>query len=72
MRNAKLAAELHGPHAYFQHLGWTELVLVLLNQRRRDAAPPEIGGERKPDRPAADDQDRRAGGRISRHRLSDL
>ena len=57
--NAELAAELHRADADLQHLGGAELVLALLDQQRGNAAPAEIGGERKPDRPAAGDQNRR-------------
>ena len=60
--DAELPAELHGADAHFEHLGGAELVLVALDQHRRDAAPAEIGGERKPDRAAACDQHRRFDG----------
>ena len=56
--DAELAAELHGADADLQHLGGAELVLALLDQQRRDAAPAEIGRKRKPDRAAAGDQHR--------------
>ena len=63
--DAELAAELHRADADLQHLGGIELVLALLDQQRRDTAPPEIGGKRKPDRAAAGDQHGRFAGRVS-------
>src|SRR5262249_38898896 len=54
--DTELAAELHGPNTDFQHLRRVELVFSLLDQQGRNASPPKVGRERKPDRPAAGDQ----------------
>src|SRR5215831_20529504 len=55
--DTELAAELHGPNTDLQHLRRVELVLSLLDQQGRNAAPPKVGREGKPDRAAAGDQD---------------
>src|SRR6516165_4556850 len=55
--DTELAAELHGPNTDFEHLRRIELVLSLLDQHGRYAAPPKVGRERKSNGAAAGDPD---------------
>ncbi len=56
--DAPAPAELHGADVHLVHLRRGDRAIVLLDQKALHAAPAEIGGECKSDRPAADDQDR--------------
>ena len=49
-------AELHRPDIHLVHLGRDDAAVALLDELAGDAAPAKLGGERKADRPAADDQ----------------
>ena len=54
--NAPTPAKLHGPDVDLIHLRRANNAVALLHQVAGDAAPAEFGGEREPDRSAADDQ----------------
>ena len=60
VEDAPAAAELHGADADEVHLRLLDGAVGLLDQGAGHAAPAELAGEREADRPAADDQHRRA------------
>jgi hypothetical protein len=57
--NSPATEKLHRADLNDADLGMIDYPLALLDQRTVRAAPTEIKREREPDRPAADDQDRR-------------
>src|SRR6202035_4977433 len=56
--NAPAPAEFHGADADQIHARLIDRAVALLDQRAGNAAPAQIAGEREPDRPAADHQNR--------------
>ena len=54
--DAPTAAELHRPRIHGIGAGVKDVAVTLLDQQALDPAPTQIGGERKADRTAADDE----------------
>jgi hypothetical protein len=70
--DAPAPEELHGAGVLGIGARMRDATVALLDQKATDAAPAEVDGEAKPDRPAADDQHRNVRDILACHYLFSL